>query len=163
MLTCACRILQYIVLLCNYFIRKTQHTEQFVIFDMVSDTLMLTIGCVMVLFNVSLTHGVQIMTNKRTKAPSIAKMLVFSCALAIISPITLMVVELNLTYYSIAALDFVIAMALYYSLYKMFRAMAHITILQEFEGKTMAKLFVNAFGISFLSSAILNFAKSFWW
>ena len=162
-LTCVCRILQYILLLCIYFLRKTQHTEQFVVFDMTSDILMLTVGCVMVLFNVSLTHGVLLITHQRQKVPPIARLLFPAFGLALVIPVAFMVWQIEWTYYAITCFDLIIALVLYYSLWKMLKVMARCTILDNFEGKKMAKYFVRAFGVSFLLSAALNFAKSFWW
>ena len=51
---------------------------------MISEILMLCVGCVMVLFNVSLTHAVQHATKDRQKVPSIALILIISLSVIVI-------------------------------------------------------------------------------
>ena len=75
-----------------------------------------------------------------------------------------MVMMFKYTYYVEAFFDFIVSLGLYLALWQMLRAMSRVQYLQNnFEGKSMAKNFVSAFGISFLTTSFLNFVKSFWW
>ena len=75
-----------------------------------------------------------------------------------------MVMVFKYTYYVEAFFDFIVSLGLYLALWQMLRAMSRVQYLQNnFEGKSMAKNFVSAFGISFLTTSCLNFIKSFWW
>lgn len=56
--TCLCRMVQYTSLMALYFLKNEQRTNLFLFFDMVSNTFMMGVGCVMVLQNVELTQFV---------------------------------------------------------------------------------------------------------
>jgi len=80
--------------------------------------------------------------------------------------VTLMVISIlksNLTYYFIAFFDLFVAGSLLSSLIQMLTVMAVIPQLQNFEGKEMAKYFVNSFGLSFIVAGGCNFLKSYFY
>lgn len=124
--TCLCRIVQYVLLITIYLLEQRQNTAIFIYFDMVSSTLMLSVGCVMVLFNISLTHGVQLSSGQRHTAPSIACMLCPTLAVVTLVPLVSMVVPQThlYTYYVISAMDLGVAAGLFLSLVQMLSAMS---------------------------------------
>ena len=63
--TCVCRITQYVYLITYYLATNQQHTQLFMCFDMLSNITMLCVGCVTVLFIISLMIGVQLLTQAR--------------------------------------------------------------------------------------------------
>lgn len=125
---------------------------------------MVMVGCVMVLFNISLTHGVMLTSGHRQTAPSQKCMLFPTLAIVSIVPLTFLLVQQARvwTYYVVAGFDLCVAVGLFLSLVQMLNEMQFVDDFRDFDGKNMAKYFVRTFGVSFMLAAGINFAKSFW-
>lgn len=161
---CSCRIIQYTLLVVIYFWKRTQNTETFIYLDLISSIAMVMVGCVMVLFNISLTHGVMLTSGHRQAAPSQKCMLFPTLAIVTIVPLVFLAIQQarEWTYYCVAGFDLCVAAGLFLSLVQMLNEMQFVDDFRDFDGKNMAKYFVRTFGVSFLLAAGINFAKSFW-
>lgn len=159
-LTCVCRVAQYLYLVLFYFTQHEQRTTEFLLFDMVTAILMLCVGCVMVLFNVSLTHAVQYVTGHRRKVPPIALILTPLLAVSVVMPTLSMIFTFKYTFYLIALFDISVALGLFLSLWYMNVAMDRVPELANFDGKNMSRIFVITYGFSFITFTGCNIAKS---
>lgn len=162
--TCICRIVQYTFLVIFYFITNEQNTDLFLLCDMISNTFMMSVGVVMVLQNVQLTQGVQLLLKHRRDKPHMARNLGVSLCLVLLIPLAFEIFAFKLTYYAVSLVDLVIAVGLFVSLRQTINAIEEMQYLQPqlFEGCNMLKYFVRMFGLSFITASGINFCKSFY-
>jgi len=146
-----------------YLINGEQNTVTYIIFDIISSGLILSVGVVMVLQTISLKEGIQKSVGQLVKISNIPLILFISLTTIYITMAVMGILELKYLYFAIAGFDFIIASALFISLKMMQRVIAKVPTLEDFEGEVYARKFVTAFGFSFIVALGLNFFKSLFW
>jgi hypothetical protein len=102
-----------------YLINGEQNKTAYVVFDVISSTLILALGIVMVLQTISLKQGILRTSGHRIKTYSVPMMLFISVTTVFASVTVLGLLRPSDSYYAIASFDAVITVALFVSLRQM--------------------------------------------
>ena len=102
-----------------YLINGVQNTTAYVVCDVISSTLVLALGIVMVLQTISLKQGILRTSGHRIKTYSVPMMLFISVTTVFASVTVLGLLRPSDSYYAIASFDAVITVALFVSLRQM--------------------------------------------
>lgn len=158
---CAVRVFGYVYLSAAYFVSGySAPTNLFLGLDIVSNTLMVFIGIVLVLKLANVTFTFKRNVGQRQTIPSIPLLLSLTLMAATAAVATVVIVDFGASYYVLGGLDFVVCFGLFASLFIMYSAMAPYPRLRYFEGKKIAQNFVRIFGLSFFLLTVSNILKS---
>lgn len=130
LLLCLARTAEYVYLITTYWVKSMgSGTLIYFILDALSNTLMVLVGIILVLKILNVTSIFKGLIGHRRSLPRIPLLMGLLLALVCSAVIVTAVLQFDLTYYTLAVMQFAVCVALLTAMYRMFAAMSKFPVL----------------------------------